>query len=87
MKLFKEIEKAFPRLERQFEASLWAEFINTSYSDLDRYHWGPGTWIRENFLGQDTTLYEMFLKQGVFSKDDMSSLILQLFYLYLKGRG
>ena len=44
MKLYEEIEKNFPRLEKLFTNEELYEFVNATFSDLNLYHFGLGTW-------------------------------------------
>ena len=43
MKLYKEIEKSFPIIEKLFDAENIREFKDTKISDLCLYHLGLGT--------------------------------------------
>jgi hypothetical protein len=82
MKLYKEIGKLFPQLEKFFTDKELIEFINES--DLDLYHFGFGTWIRNNFIHPDkSVLRRLFLENYIVHPDDMSSLIIKLFHEYL----
>jgi len=81
MKLYAEIEKSFPNLEKLFTSEELKEFINMPVSDLNLYHFGLGTWVRNNLLyPKESILYRLFLENGMEHPDDMSSLILRLFH-------
>ncbi len=81
MKLFKEIEKNFPLMEKLFKNEDIKKFLRHEYSDLFLYHFGFGTWIRNNMLDEQSKLYKMFISVNVKQKDEMSSLIINLFYI------
>lgn len=84
MQLFKIIEDALSQIEKQInDKESILLFINCKYNDLNLYHFGLGTWIRNNLLQTNSQLYNLFLKAGINSKDDMSLLIINLFYIYL----
>jgi len=83
MKLYREIEKIFPAIEKQFNAKNLHEFKNTRISDLYLYHFGLGTWIRNNLLYQTSNLYNLFLENGINCTDEMSSYIIKLFHYEL----
>jgi len=89
MKLYEEIEKSFPVIEKLFTAERLEEFKNTEISDLYLYYFGLGAWIRNNLLYSDSeenVLYGLFLENKIKHPDDMSSFIIRLFHYhcYLK---
>ena len=81
--LYNEIKKVFPKLKNFFSAKELDEFLKCNYEELYVYHFGFGTWIRNTIL-KDSSLYHAFLACGISQADDMSALIIQLFYIYLK---
>ena len=84
MKLYEEIEKTFPSLEKLFTAESLEEFKNEKISDLCLYHFGLGTWIRNNLLSpEENLLYNLFLQNGIENPDEMSSFIIRVFHYYL----
>jgi len=84
MKLYTEIEKSFPNLEKLFTTEELAVFINTTVSDLSLYHFGLGTWIRNNLLyPKESCLYNLFLENDIEQPDDMSSFIIKLFHYHM----
>ena len=85
MELIVEIEKSFPLLEKLFTYDTLFEFVQTPDSRLCLYHFGLGTWIRNNLLMEQCLLYQLFVENGICIKDDMSSLIIQRFHRYLKN--
>lgn len=83
MLIFEETEKSFPGLKEMLGEERLNEFINCEYDQLSEYHFGLGTFIRNNLLTEDSSVYKLFLKSGVTSLDDMSDLIIKLFYISL----
>ena len=81
--LYNEIKKVFPKLKNFFSAKELKKFLRCNYEELYVYHFGFGTWIRNTIL-KDSSLYHAFLACGISQADDMSALIIQLFYIYLK---
>ncbi len=86
MKLLKEIENSFPILEELFEESDIKKFIDCGYTNLVFYHFGLGTWIRNHLLKESDPLYWLFIASGISHRDDMSTLIIELFYLYIRAK-
>lgn len=84
MDLKDEIQKYFPQMESYFNENTLKEFINCNFDDLCLYHFGFGTWIRNNILQPDSIIYQMFINSGIYFKDDMSSLMIKLFYINIK---
>ncbi len=54
------------------------------YENLCVYHHTLGGWIRREFLGKGTKLYVLFIQGGISQTDEMSMLIIELFYIYAK---
>ena len=50
LKFYKELEKSFSEIEKIFDEISMCNFINSNYSDLCLYHFGLGTFIRNNIL-------------------------------------
>ena len=82
MKLYREIEKIFLTIEKEFTDENLQEFKNTRISDLCLYHYGLGSWIRNNLLCPDNNLYKLFIENGIECTDEMSSCIIKLFHYY-----
>lgn len=77
--LYAEIKKSFSEIEMLFDK---VQLYNLcGYDKLCDCHFGLGTWIRNNLLDESSNLYSLFLKGGVMQKDDMSGLIIRLFYI------
>ena len=83
MKLYREIEKTFPIIEKYLTAESLDEFKNEKIADLCFYNFGLGTWIRNNLLCPgDSLLYDLFLEHDINHPDDMSAFIIRLFHYY-----
>jgi len=81
MKLYREIENSFPMIEKLFTEEELSEFKNSQISDLCLYHFGLGTWIRNNLLySEENLLYRLFLENGIEHPDEMSAYIIRLFH-------
>lgn len=87
MELYKEIEKTFSMIEKVFLQEDLLNFKNIRVGDLYLYHFGLGTWIRNNLLyPRKSLLWQLFLKNGIEHPDDMSSLIISLFHYYISRK-
>ena len=76
MKIYAEIEKSFPTLEKLFTPEGYEEFKTTKLADLYRYHFGLGTWIRNNLLySKENILHSLFIENGIKHYDEMTSFI------------
>ena len=81
--LYREVERNLPLIEQLFTEEKLFEFKNTRISDLYIYHFGLGTWIRNNLLyHKESSLYSLFLENGIEHPDDMSAFIIALFYYH-----
>lgn len=49
MELYEEIERSFPKIEKLFTEQELSSFKNTCKEELCLYHFGLGTWIRNNY--------------------------------------
>ena len=84
MKLYKEIEKTFPELEKLFTPEELAKFKNTPAGDIYLYHFGVGLTIRNSdILSQESLLHCLFTNNRITQKDDMSSLMIKLFHYHI----
>lgn len=83
MSIWKELENCFSRLEKNMTKDSLNEFQSCLYEDLYRYHFGLGTWIRNCLLKNGSHLYLILAKGGIQNKDDMSALIIRLYYIYI----
>lgn len=86
MDLISEIRKTYPFLKNYFTPKKLSEFLSKNYTDIYLYHFGLGTWVRENIIPNPDykDLYNLFRSLGITHTDDMSFLILSLFYIDLK---
>ena len=85
--LFTEVlQNSLVELEKIIPIPLQRQFISKSYSLITQYHFSIGMLIRNNFLNDDTPLYSLFKKSGIDNPDDMSDLILHLFYIHLRTK-
>ena len=80
------IEQYFPKIEEVFGTDFLKKFRTSKYSDLHMYHWTLGLWIRNTLLEQEQSLKQALISHKITDRDDMSSLILRLFYLYEQQR-
>ncbi len=85
MQLISEIYKIFPEIVKFFSTEEFEEFIEAEYYMLTYYHFGLGTSIRNSFLSPDNELYNLFIESGFKLQDDMSDIIIRLFYIYVKA--
>ena len=84
-KLIMEIKKIFFILEEFFSKDDLEVFINRSKDDLYLYHFGFGTWIRNELIHPpNSELYPLFIENGIDSSDEMSLFIIELFHEYLR---
>lgn len=61
-------------------------FLASRYVERYRFHFGFGIWVRNCLLTEGSPLLCFFEDGGVEEKDEMSDLLLKLFYLYRKNR-
>lgn len=85
MILLEEIRNSFLAIEEQFKEDALEEFIKCNYCDLYNYHFGLGMWIRNNLLTEESRLFNAFEANGIIQLDDISMLLIELFYLHVKN--
>ena len=78
--LYKEMKKAFPKIEQFFTPSVLSEFLDTSVHQLEKYNYGIGTMIRLKMLSRRNALYHEFVNLGYTDKELMSLEILKGFH-------
>jgi len=84
MGLYDEIEKCFPNIEKLLSEKDLMNFKNTPISELYKYHFNLGLWIRNDMLrSKKSPLRQVFIKNGIENPDDMSSIIILLFHYYI----
>lgn len=84
MDLISAVTKYFPLIHSLFSRKEFELLPSSRYTDMHKYHFGLGTWIRNNILSKDVALVTLFIKCGIDSLDDMSAFIIDLFYIFSK---
>jgi len=77
---------ALSDIEDLFDSESLNEFKKHKYNDLSNYHFTLGLHIRNEILTVNSDLYNVFIKSGVVQKDELSSLLIELFYFYIKSK-
>ena len=85
MEQYNEIISTLQKIKEQLDPETIQELTSCSYYKLYNYHFGLGLWIRNTLLKPDSSLFKLFRKLGVFQKDDMSTLLIEWLFLYLKN--
>ena len=80
MKLLKEIERIFPKVEKILTEERLAEFLRTPYADLDKYDFGLGTMIKLKLLKPKNKIYLTFVENGIADRDIMAKIIIRDFH-------
>ena len=86
MDLLDDIKKEFPSIEEKLSEETIQQLIECDYDNLHLYHFGLGMWIRNNLLTDKSRLFMFFRLNGIDSLDDMSMLMIQLFYFYMRDK-
>ena len=86
MKLYKEIEKNFPRMEKFVTEEVLCTFAYAQPDHLKAYHWGLGTMIRLKLLRPKGVLYRKFIQEGFTDRDEMTMEIMKEFYKYMQQK-
>lgn len=85
--IFQEMKVTLMQIEKfLIEEDLLYDFISCKHEDLCLCHFGLGLWIRNHLLTQDSNLINLFRKYGVNDKDAISSLLIELLFLFLKEK-
>ena len=75
------------RLEKILPKAVVRDLEKCHYEELVFYHFTLGEYFRSVILDEKGDLYRWFYYDlEIHKKDDMSDLMLKMFYLYLKGR-
>ena len=61
MEFYKELITIFNEIEKQFSQSDLIVFISEDYNNLYDYHFGLGTWIRNNILNDNKKSCPIFI--------------------------
>ncbi len=69
------------KIFRVFTAIDMCDFIKAA--DLAKYHFGLGTWIRNELVTDDSLILSYFHKHGITHKDDISTSIIKELHDYL----
>ncbi len=86
-KLYREMEKHFPKVEKLFSEKLMARFLQTPASRLRGYNFGLGTMIRLKLLRPQNILYKKFIKHGLTDTEEMTMKIIVEFHHYISQKG
>ena len=92
VKIYKEIEKSFPKLEKLFTDVQMAEFKSLRLSDLNNYRSDMSAWIIENLLDKRRAvdggaLRRCFVENGIKREDSMASVIINLYHFHVSNGG
>lgn len=82
--LFEELKKAILFLQENLPNKTKNMLKEDKYENLDLYHFSLGLFVRTKLLN-NSPLFHLLKLRGIENKDDMSRLILQLFYLHIRG--
>ena len=85
MKPFALLKHAFLEIKNYLSAEQVQAFFDCPFSQLHQYHFGLGLWVRNHLLRDRDPLYQWLYRCGVTATDEMSTLLLQWFYLHLHG--
>ena len=86
MKLYAEIEKNFPKVEKFLTEEVLFVFAYAQPDDLERYRWGLGTLIRLKLLRPKGVLYRKFIQEGFTDRDEMALEIMRVFHQYTQRK-
>ena len=84
--MFSIIEGCFLEIEKRFDEQTLREFLSCDFNDLNKYHFGLGTWIRNCLLEENEQLKKLLFTGGIKHKDDASMLVIRLFYIYERNK-
>ena len=74
----------FEEMEGYFTAIQLVEFLRTDEKDLCWYHFGLGTWVRNQLLDEEGDLFKRLQDEGYRNKDSMSSFLITAFHRYCR---
>jgi hypothetical protein len=82
-----DLEDCFLELKKMLPEKTVTEMKSGPEKDMIKYHFGLGTWMRNNWgLWAGSRLREYFKKLGLAHPDDMSSVVLNSFWRHLNGK-
>ena len=58
---------------------------NVTEDDLCLFHFGLGTWLRNDLLVPEAALFQFFVKNGITHADDMSGIIIRELWKHLRN--
>lgn len=85
MKICDEIENHFEKIYKYFDSDSIVVFLSSGYSSICKFNLTVGEKIREDLLQDESELYLLFCSGGIIEKEDMSELMLRLFYIHSIG--
>ena len=86
MQYSKEIMDFLNTIVGKLDKETLRKIKKSKYNELCGFHFGLGMYIRNEFLGRETSLYNYFKKMGFDSKDSMSHILICYLYFYLKSK-
>lgn len=84
MDIFQIIKAFLSETEKMLPVEDQNALVHTHYNELDQYHFGLGTWMRNQLLKDESGLYQLMKNAGIKQTDEMSYLLIRLLYLHLK---
>lgn len=88
MKLFDEMEKCFPEIEKQWDEyfEILADYYFTP-SVIDGVKWELCQWISERFLNPEGELYSLFQQAGIDQPKSMGMLMIEWMHYVRRSEG
>ena len=86
MNILDELEKVFLYIEYYMDSNSMEKLINCEYKDIYQFDFNIGLWIRNNLLVEGGKLLNIFKLVGITQIEDMSDLIMRLYYIYIKNK-
>lgn len=86
MDFFDELQKSLAKLENKLGPKALKQLLEMDNSDIYLCHYGLGMCIRNNLLQKDSSLYQLFLDCGMDDRDDISCILTELFFVYIRTK-
>ncbi len=87
MNLINELQICLGVIEKLAKNELKEKVKSCQYNELYKFHFGMGMYIRNELLSVDSELWRSITEKCPdIQKDDISELIIKLFYLYLNTK-
>lgn len=84
MRLLVEILICFERISQAFDIQMLRTLMQCPFQEVATlHHFSLGLWIRNHLLAQDSPLFDHLTRAGLRTRDEMSGILLELFYLYI----